>query len=422
MKNNTVITAAIIVLALVAVAGAFWAGGVFSPSEKKPEATTTTAVSPQADGYSDTVVKTDKVSLPILPTGLENLYYSCANDGVVTFYGYGVPGFTALDGVKTASTSVTVNSSTIPVTLYYINYEGKTIGYGLYTSQISAPVFGYDYAFFKLCDLPAGYSSAGSYLLMFDSNKADFNAQNKKYGECFLYNLSSGKTSFAFRQNNRTFDLRGVYRGDFTVLTDEAVAASGSSFYYLSGRFYDPVDAKLGNVCDVYRRSGSSDVRYITGVLGQYVKSANGGILVIKECQGGFETLLYKGDSSESTKKYTGSYYTDYIRSGDYLVSVKNGKIYNLVTGEEKPLGIINSDFVAETACVKADGSAAFIRGYVKSGDVFTSKLITYSSEKTMTYSGEHFDKAVNPSFLPDGNLIFWYPSDSSYSYDVIKP
>ncbi|NMP38393.1 MAG: hypothetical protein GX051_09800 [Clostridiales bacterium] len=424
-KNSTAITAIIVVIALIASAGALWAGGAFS-SEKKPAAPTTTAA-PVSDSKDSPLpsasAKTEKAALPMLSTGLGNLFYTCTNDGVVAFYGYSDGVFTAVDGAKTTDVSLTVNSSTVSAKIYYINYEGKTIGYGLYTSQTAEPVYGYEYAFFKLCDLPQGYSASGNYLLMFDSNKADFNSENKRYGECFLYNLSTGKASFAFKQNNRSFDLRGLYRADFTVLTNEAIAASGSTFYFLSGRFYDFTDAKLGDLCDVYARSGSSDTRYITGVLGQYIKSVNGGILVIKPCSGGFETLLYKGSSSESTKKYTGDYYADYIRSGDYLVSVKNGKIYNLVTGEEKALGISDANFVPEVACVTADGSAAFVRGYVRSGDSFTDKALVYSAGTAKIYADERFKNASNPSFLPDGKLIYWYPVENTatpYAYDIV--
>ena len=86
-----------------------------------------------------------------LPTDFENVYYTADLNGSVKFFEYAGGQMVASNlAVKQVKANLKASRETIPVTVNYIEKDGKACGYGVFTSDMSKDVKVYAYAFVKL--------------------------------------------------------------------------------------------------------------------------------------------------------------------------------------------------------------------------------------------------------------------------------
>ena len=296
-----------------------------------------------------------------LPTDFENIYYTAALDGSVKFFEYagGAMAPCALE-VKQVKANLKASRETIPVTVKYIEKDGKACGYGVFTSDMSKDVEVYAYAFVKLTAKPAGYG--GGYLLLADFDKDNFYKADKLYSEIYNFDLASGKASTYVSNHTRLIDINGTFRQDWTLLTDDFIKNLGDAKYFLSSRYYNEADKGLR--ADVMVLSNAYKPKIVVeDILGVWFVNDGNGMHYLKKNDKGFANILRTGDKENVLTQFEGNWQTDYLQCGKYLINKKSLVMIDLLTGSSKTLKDINIES-ADVFSVSADGTKAVFASY----------------------------------------------------------
>ncbi len=355
MKNK----ALIIVTALLAVA-AIVSGVVFflSGNPKTPEVTED-EISNVVYSYEQSDYKmSENLSVKgaqgeiFLPTDFENIYYTADLKGSVKFYEYLSGQMTASTlAVKQLNANLAASYETIPVTVSYIEKDGKACGYGVFTSDMKADVDVYSYAFVKLTAKPSGYGEG--YLLLADFDKNNFYNADKIYSEIYNLDIASGKTSTYVSNNTRLIDKNGSFRQDWTMLTDDFIKNLGSAKYFISSRYYN--ESEKGIRADIMELSNAYRPKIVVkDILGLWFVNDANGMHFLRKTDSGFANMC--GD--RVLAEFEGDYFADYLQSGKYLVNKKSLEITDLLTGETKTLKDINIES-ADAFSISPDGTKA---------------------------------------------------------------
>lgn len=362
--NSKVLKILTIVMAVVMVAS----GVVFFVSMKDGESPAAKDPEPVVYSYEQSAYTTS-TALSVkgangevyLPTDFENIYYAASLDGSVKFYEYSGGQMVASTlAVKQVKANLKASYETIPVTVNYIEKDGKVCGYGVFTSDMSADVDVYAYAFVKLTMKPAGYGSG--YLLLADFDKNNFYQAEKLYSEIYNFDISSGKTSTYVSNHTRMIDKNGTFRQDWTLLTDDFIKNLGDAKYFLSSRYYN--EDEKGSRADIMVLSSAYrpkiEVEDILGIW--FVNDANG-MHYLKKNDKGFANMLRTGDTEKVLTQFEGDWQADYMQCGKYLINRKSLVMIDLLTGASKTLKDINIDSV-DIFSVSPDGTKAVFASY----------------------------------------------------------
>ncbi len=296
-----------------------------------------------------------------LPTDFANIYYVANLKGEVKFFEYanGAMNPCALE-VKTVKAKLKATYETIPVTVNYIEKDGKACGYGVFTSEMSKDVDVYSYAFVKLTAKPAGYGEG--YLLLADFDKDNFYKADKLYSEIYNFNLSNGSASTYVSNHTRMIDRNGSFRQDWTLLTDDFVKNLGSSKYFLSSRYYNESDK--GRRADVMQLSNAYRPKIVVSdILGVWFVNDANGMHYLKKNGSGFANMNLVNGEERVLTQFEGDYFTDYMQCGRYLINKNSLVMTDLMTGATQTFKDINISS-ADVFSVSPDGTKAVFASY----------------------------------------------------------
>lgn len=289
-----------------------------------------------------------------LPSDIANLYFTADLKGNVAFYDYANGAFTASAlPVKQVKANLAATYETIPVTVNYIEKDGKTFGIGVFTSDMSESVKVYAYAFVKLTNKPSGYGTG--HLLLADFEKENFYSADKIYSEIYNFDLASGKTSTYVSNNTRLIDKNGAFRNDWTMLTDEFIANLGGAKYFFSSRYYT-ADEK-GTRADIMILSNAYKPEIVAkDILGTWFVNDANGMHYLRKTDKGFSNVYNNGAGESVLSEFDGDYFADYLQDGQWLINKKTLVVTDLMTGATKTLKDISiADF--DSVYASADGS-----------------------------------------------------------------
>ena len=296
-----------------------------------------------------------------LPTDFSGIYYTADLNGSVKFYEYANGQMVASTlAVKQAKASLKASRETIPVTVNYIEKDGKACGYGIFTSDMSKDVEVYDYAFVKLTAKPAGYGSG--YLLLADFDKDNLYKAEKLYSEIYNFDLANGKTSTYVSNHTRLIDSNGTFRQDWTLLTDDFINNLGGAKLFLSSRYYNEADKSLRADVMVLSNAYKPKIE-VKDILGVWFVNDGNGMHYLKKNEKGFANILKTGDTENVLTQFEGDWQIDYLQCGKYLINKKSLVMIDLLTGSSKTLKDINIE-KADVFSVNTDGTKAVFASY----------------------------------------------------------
>ena len=331
------IATAMSVLAAASVGLFFYSGGFNPKSAAQPTTAVTAPAIPTvtSDGFVQSRTPAD---CPMMATSLPNVYVTADPQGQFRFYSYTDTGFVNITDVEEKDVTVTCSFQKIPARLYCIEQDGAKLGYGLFTTALypEDDVRLYDYAFFRVTDMPQGYGSADA-LLLVDFDKDDFARADKTYSEVFSLNLSSGKTELLTSENGRTVDNNARMRTDWAQLND-ALLRFGGDKLYLSGRNYQ-LDSKTADIIRNIDTSRTKPTWVASGLYEDSLYSDGDKLYYAKASDGGFD--LYSMDKQQNETKagtLTGSA-ENYLFSGDWMLEKNTLALIRISTGESKDCG-----------------------------------------------------------------------------------
>ena len=362
-KKTLMIVAIVLAVAMVASIAVFFVTKSKNSSSPLAPESSTTEYSFNDSEYTAAVSVTGENGEIFLPTDISGVYYTADLSGNVAFYEYSDGEFAASSlEVKQISTSIKASKESIPVTVKYIEKDGKTFGCGVFTSDMNANVEIYSYAFVKLTNKPAGYGEG--YLLLADFEKENFYKSEKIYSEIYNFNLSTGSASTYVSNNTRLIDKNGAYRNDWTMLTDEFIANLGDAKYFISSRYY--TGEERGTRSDIMVLSNNYRPEIVAeDIIGMWFVNDASGMHYLKKTDTGFASIVNAGGTETVAANFDGDFFADYMLSGNYLINRSSLVITNLITNSTVTLADIDiSD--ADYFSMNDEGTKAVFAKYGK--------------------------------------------------------
>lgn len=325
---------------------------------------------------------------PLVQSDFDNIFYCLKPDGTVEFYEFGKDMLSKYPGeVNTLELKPSLTYYDVPITVYYIEVEGKTLGYGLFTTENSdAKVNLYSYAFAKLVDAPVVYGVDGK-LLLISTDPDEAYSADKVYTEAFDVDTDTKKCSPLTAQRDRNADKTGRLSERWSMFTDSYLASVSKKAGMISGRLYN----EGTSVFDVYDLNESLNTPEVKGMWGTYLRETeNGALVYVKKTDNGFKSVELIAEEKEIAS-FKGDE-KSLIFSGDWVYDTKEEKFTNLLTGktvEGKKLGEGVTSF-----CANADGSKIAVA--MTDGDSYTLGIVTPDGKVKKyacdgAYDGMHF-------------------------------
>ncbi len=361
----------------------------------------------QLDSYSL------KTGYPLVQSDIDSLYYCVSPDGNVKYYEYNAGKISEFNGVvKQLQVNVELSYNKIPITLYYIEKDGKTTGYGLFTNaDTNNNVNLYSYVFAHITDSPVLYGLKGKMLLLNTNPEEAYNS-DKTYTEIFDVNMTDGTCSNVFSQRDRTVDKSGKMTERWNILTDSFIKSVGQKASVISGRLYDS-DTDTYDVFDMNKSINKPDA---LGMYGTFLRdNKDGSYIFLKKTAKGFKSVKYISQE-EDIVSFEGDIKKDFVFSGNWVYSVKERTFTNLIDGKKI---ISESTEAIDMFTVNSDGSKIVAVANYENQAFF----VINSDGTTKGYSGENiFNSNIkNICFADDNTVLVTSVSDSECVNRLIK-
>ncbi len=298
-------------------------------------------------------VESKTAELPLLKTDFDGIFYTMDTLGNVNFYKLVDGVLTSIEESGVYSVAPRCSGQNIPAQVHYITVDGKANGFGLYTAANNSGVLLFDYAFFKVCDLPDNFADENELLLLIDTDKTRFYGE-KLYSEQFYLDTDDMTTSYFLSEEQRHAGMDGLKVKDYKMFTDEILHQPYRNIYFFTSRAYVADDVKL---VDIYTSGGYDtnvdNIRVVRNMLGMTFYRTNEGIYYYSAEDEGFVIYFYDGNDYSIIRTFEGNLDTDYFRSGTATLQKNNGIIYDIATNKEYTIdytafgtAFVVSDFV----------------------------------------------------------------------------
>lgn len=419
MKKSYIITAACALLAVLLTVAVVLRDDLTALITQRhtdsPSQTTDFTVPVDTESYTALVKGTTDMNSLLLPTDQRGIYYSLTTTGEVSFYK--IENYTPVKLPASGEYEITVESGFQDLSArvsYYTGEDGRTTGYGLFLPDNNPEVYIYDYAFFKLTDLPDSFSSSGSMLVLLDTDKEDFLKADKTYEEPFIYNVSNGRHSRLLSADNRAIDDRGAPRADYCMLTDAVIEDCLDEILFFSSRHYHLFDTE--KKLDIFSSGGSGNnkdnIRLIKDVVDFYAKNSEDGVLYLGRTDTGFALKCRKSEEDETViKEFLGDFATGYLRYKDIILNRQTLECYDISTGESFTIALQGSEsFIPNLLEINENGSF-FMRGVSANTAAIAVGNIKSGGS---CYHNELFKNITAPCFLADNQLAASVAKDES--------
>ncbi len=368
--------------------------------------------------YSDVFSTYTEAGLPLLKTDVENIFYTMSKTGDVNFFKVADRNIEKIADAGVFDVTVTCSGQKLPATIHYIEVDGNTIGYGLFTNENYPEVFLYDYAFFKVTNQFEGYDSKSDLLLLIDVEKDRFYDENKVYSESF-YLYESKETKNFLNEDQRIVDLNARLRTDYKMFTDSILHQTDDKILFFSSRFYN--DYGYSENVDIFISGGYGENvdnnRYILDVASLNFWKTDDGVLYFADKENeedtdeaaasAFSVMLYNDGESTEQISFDGSLKEDFILSGSNLLNIKTGEIYNVLTGETVKFdyGKFETSFTPDLFEVSENGKYCLLRGKNNLGKPSLGIMDTETGD-IYTYTDNVFGHIASMQALNDGTVV----------------
>ena len=418
----SVLLCVLTVFAVITVTGVVDINKIINEMEENTTETPKATVADVFTTYSD-------AGFPLLETDIPGVFYAMSKTGDVNFFKAQNGNIEKIEDVGVFDVTVTCSGQKLPVTIHYVEIDGRTAGYGLFTNENHPDVFLYEYAFFKVTDQFDGYDSKSKLLLLADIEKSRFYDEDKIYSESF-YLYESKETKNFLNEDQRIVDLNARLRADYKMFTDDILHQTDDKILFFSSRFYN--DYGHSEQVDIFISGGYGENvdnnRYILDIASLNFWETENGIryFALKNTEDtdaaavtAISLMNYKDKKSEEIISFDGSLTEDFIISGTKLFNIKTGEIYDVVTDETVKFdsSVFSTSFTPDLFKAGEDGRYCIIRGKSNLGKPSLA-IIDTETGKTYSYTDNVFGHIASMQALSDGTVILSLAaSESAESY-----
>lgn len=355
--------------------------------------------------YSGVVSGSSTVTGRFMATDFEDIFYTADRQGTVRYYRYSAAGFAAYGGkVETLRFEAVCSTKTLKPLVHCIEKDGKIFGVGVTreTAQEPKPAV-FEYAFFKVVNLPERFGSPGL-LLLADFNAAAFSRDEKVFTEAFTAPRAGGKAKPLTGDIGRTLEASGALRSDWLMLTDFFIESPGTQPLFFSSRYYNLGMAR--EKADILRAGGDLPKRTVTGILGLWAYASGDKVRYLKNTSSGFSLFELAGGKDSRLLNFTGNFSQDYLLSGRCLLDTRTFTLTDLITLEQQSIkGVTLSE--PSFFSVSPSGKYAVITG--DDGEKQEAAFCDLTSQKAVSVAEPMIFTRENPNFRWVGDTLLHY-------------
>lgn len=364
----------------------------------------------------DITLSSKLVSVPYVQTDIDSIVYTANSAGTILFYEFNGTDYSQIVETGSAEVVIPLSGQQIPVKIHYIERGGKLAGYGVYTADETDDVYIYDFLLCKITDLPSGYSQNGKCLLVANTDINSVYSNEPVWEEAFVLDRASGKLTRFLSDGNRMLDTKGALRSDFATVTNNEIKSATGVIPFFTGRAYD-TSSELKT--DLYLKNKNSEMLAVTDILDKYTKNTeDGGIVYIKAITGGFSTVKYLDGKSTAVNEFYSTYGEQYVRSGDWILSREDGRIYSTYTDkvlELEQFTINPSEFI-----VSDDGKYVVLMGMAANAADYQIYIYNTETGKSCNFSDNDYSQHYNLFFVNDHTVCFYTATAEGYNEKII--
>ena len=429
---------AVLLVVLVAVLAVVGTGVMQIRKQPAPPEVVPGADGTKHESYVDEYALDTAVSLPLLKTDFENVFFTMTQKGEVTYYTAENGKLTPMEETGTFNVTAACSGQDLPAEIHYLEKDGQTFGVGLFTNLLYPDVLIYDYAFFKVTSMyPQARSESGArfpegtLLMLLDVDSTRFYSDDKVYSEIFALSANRSSAVHYLSEDQRTVNMDARLKTDYKMFTDEILADAqpeGANVLFFSSRYYTDF-ASSGKV-DIFTSGGSGtntdNLRYVMDVDGLYFwRTADGTRFFRDNADGTFSLkMLSSAGDTVTLETFQGSLQDDYFVSGKYLFNRKTGVVRDVTTLETKQVyyGAFRSGFEADLFAISENGETAVVRGK-NTWNKPACGIMDFEKGEIVAYTDDVFGYIANVQILNDGTVILSTASGESGSayYQLIS-
>ena len=314
---------------------------------------------------------------------------------------------------------------------HYINVNGQYFGFGEYEN-------GETYYYIKGMNPPvsSSYNKPNTMALIFDEHKglADY---DRLYSECYIFDVNKNYVVTQYVQDrNRPVTIDGKKRNDFVMFTTEILQRATVGRNLFLTRAYYEYSEKADRQVDINAiKYGYTHDSYIYDILFNIAyDTPNGTFYYGRNANGGFDAKVGSGKPEDAVIcHFDGEPYTDYLRSGDYIVKVKDltsdtptVEVTNPSTQETVSATLEKKVDKLDVVRVSDDGKKLAVFGtwdYIDRREKKTMQIVTlvdFAAGKSIQYVGNNLYEEHTPIFFDD-DKVYYFTDEKLYSVSMIK-
>ena len=399
MKGKDYATIGILIVAL-ALVSVFVYFRFFPQTDTPIDNTESTTVANQT--LSDIQIARDGVIVNLVQSDIPDIFYGFTKDYKIQYYHYRENTMVQVKATGNVKARVELGNQTIPVTIDYIEYNGRNFGMGIFLADQSEEVFFYKMVAFKLTDLPKGYEEENKALLLATTSDNVLTQGDIVWAESFKVDLTNGSTSRFLKIVNRTIDINtGAGVTDFCMLTKSGYSSQSGKIPFLTARNYSAGAGKQ----DIFIKDGNKEDLYVSDVYGRFVLTDGDDIVFLRKTDAGFDAIRKSGETETPIKSFYGKMTTTYVQSGQYILNKNDGTLYNLITGEEKTL--VGFRMTPKMMSVSPDGKYIVMLGMVNSVMDWQVHIFNLETGEYMKYEEQNYSDHSNLTFIDNTTAVY---------------
>ncbi len=428
MAKKLKIILSVLLVVLVATAAVVFTGVLDINKKIDSQSETDNGGSGLGTDYKQTYTVDTNVSLPLMSTDFDNIFYTMTKQGEVKFYQAAGGMLTQIPESGNFEVSAECSSQKLPAVIHYLEQDGHTVGYGLFTNLLYPDVLLYDYAFFKVTDMFEGFKDdKGTLLMMLDVDNTRFYKEDKIYSEIF-YLYSDRTSEYFLSEDQRTVAMDGKTKTDYKMFTNDILSqGDNKNVLFFSSRYY--VSYEETGLADIFTSGGSGtnvdNVRYAINVASlNFWRDGTDTYYFSNNEDNSFSLMRSDGNDATEVKKFSGDIKEDYLISGEFILTKSTGEVYNCISGQTITINYscFKNGFTADLFTISENGKYAVVRGV--NGDTMPACGVMDFAANTMTaYEDNVFAYIANAHVLDDGSVYISAATGESASafYQLIK-
>lgn len=411
-KLGTAMTVLTVAAAVCAVCFMLWFKFVKLPQEQNKIADTV------GHDISKITLASSATTVPYSRTDIPDVVYVADSTGKVSFFKWNGSAYEALAASGSVDAKFKISGTDFSVKINYIEQDGLLNGFGVYIPQSGESIL-YDFMLLKMTQLPTAYQKPGKALLLLMTDKSSIYSDNIYWEDMFEIDRATGQSQNFINQATRIVNQNGVQRPDFSIVSERELSAKGNDIPYFSSRQYGFSGSTDWAIDLFFKNGGRKDLRAVANILDFYAKPLpDGGTVFIRKSENGFEAVKYINGNQEVVNSFNGIYGQDYVRSGDFILSREDGKLYKTYdkTVYELPEFKINPVLFA----VSPDEKYLVMLG--PTANVMEYKVYIYNTEtkKAELYNEKSYAAHYNLRFLDNNTVSYYYISADESFTDVV--